>query len=211
MKLVGGQNNSYTYQWYKNGSIVSGATSSSYTFTPSAIGTTTLYCEVTNNAGTVTSRTATITANNILDLIPNTTSYPASKWSVSSSSDFTMTIGSSSATFKSASTDGTRSASIAINASEYNKLKLNIKAISSGTGGHSTLPKVNVGLYDSSGSKITGWSATVLNGTSASSGDVTYNISSVIGTVYFRVYIEQPASGSTYNTVVEIYKAQFIE
>lgn len=53
---------SYTYQWYRNGSAVSGATSSSYTFTPTATGTTTVYCKVTNSAGTVTSRTATITA-----------------------------------------------------------------------------------------------------------------------------------------------------
>lgn len=51
---------SYTYQWYKNGSKVSGATSSSYTFTPTVIGSTTLYCEVTNSAGVVKSRTATI-------------------------------------------------------------------------------------------------------------------------------------------------------
>lgn len=50
----------YTYQWYKNGSAVSGATSSSYSFTPTAIGTTTIYCKVTNSAGTVQSRTATI-------------------------------------------------------------------------------------------------------------------------------------------------------
>jgi len=57
---------SYTYQWYKNGSAVSGATSSSYTFTPTTTGTTTVYCKVTNSAGTVTSRTATITATDLL-------------------------------------------------------------------------------------------------------------------------------------------------
>lgn len=56
---------SYTYQWYKNGTAVSGATSSSYTFTPTAIGTTTVYCKVTNAAGTVTSRTATVTATGL--------------------------------------------------------------------------------------------------------------------------------------------------
>lgn len=52
---------SYTYQWYKNGSVVSGATSSSYAFTPTSAGSVTLYCKVTNTAGSVTSRTATIT------------------------------------------------------------------------------------------------------------------------------------------------------
>lgn len=52
----------YRYQWYKNGAAVSGATGASYTFTPNAVGTATLYCKVTNAAGTVTSRTATITA-----------------------------------------------------------------------------------------------------------------------------------------------------
>lgn len=54
---------SYTYQWYKNGTAISGATSATYTFTPTSTGTTTFYCKVTNAAGTVTSRTATITAN----------------------------------------------------------------------------------------------------------------------------------------------------
>ncbi len=51
----------YTYQWYKNGSKISGANSSKYAFAPSGVGATTLYCEVTNSAGTVKSRTATIT------------------------------------------------------------------------------------------------------------------------------------------------------
>lgn len=56
-----GSPSTYTYQWYKNGTAVSGATSSSYSFTPSGVGAITLYCKVTNSAGTVTSRTATIT------------------------------------------------------------------------------------------------------------------------------------------------------
>lgn len=54
---------SYTYQWYKNGSAVSGATGTSYTFTPTAVGSVTVYCKVTNTAGSVNSRTATITVN----------------------------------------------------------------------------------------------------------------------------------------------------
>lgn len=50
------------YQWYLDGKAASGATGSTYNFTPTAVGTTTIYCKVTNSAGTVTSRTATITA-----------------------------------------------------------------------------------------------------------------------------------------------------
>lgn len=51
----------YTYQWYANGSKISGANGPSYDFTPTKTGTTNLYCTVTNDAGTVTSRTSTIT------------------------------------------------------------------------------------------------------------------------------------------------------
>ena len=52
----------YTYQWYLNGVKISGATNSSYTKTGlTAAGTHTLYCVVTNKAGTVTSRVATLT------------------------------------------------------------------------------------------------------------------------------------------------------
>lgn len=52
----------YTYQWYLNGVKISGATNTGYTKTGlTAAGTHTLYCVVTNKAGTVTSRVATLT------------------------------------------------------------------------------------------------------------------------------------------------------
>lgn len=52
----------YTYQWYTNDTLVEGATSSTYEFTNDTLGTYHVYCKVSNSAGTVTSRTATITA-----------------------------------------------------------------------------------------------------------------------------------------------------
>lgn len=51
----------YTYQWYKDGNAIDGANESSYTFVSDTVGTTNLYCVVTNAAGSVTSRTATVT------------------------------------------------------------------------------------------------------------------------------------------------------
>ena len=56
---------SYTYQWYVNNSAVSGATSTSYTRSNLAAGTYSIYCKVTNAAGTVQSRTATLTVTKL--------------------------------------------------------------------------------------------------------------------------------------------------
>lgn len=62
----------YTYQWYVNGSAVEGATGSSFSkddITQAAVHN--VYCEVTNKAGTVKSRTATLSVsmNNVPVLI----------------------------------------------------------------------------------------------------------------------------------------------
>jgi parallel beta-helix repeat protein len=56
----------YTYLWYLNGSPVSGATSSTWTFTPASAGSYRIYVVVTDNAGaTATSNTATVTVNRL--------------------------------------------------------------------------------------------------------------------------------------------------
>lgn len=60
--LIDGKPAEYTYQWYVNNSAVSGATSSTYTKSGlTSTGTYSVYCNVTNKAGTVKSRVATLT------------------------------------------------------------------------------------------------------------------------------------------------------
>jgi hypothetical protein len=51
----------YTYQWYVNGNAVNGATGSSYTRTAPSVGAEYVHCVVTNDAGSVKTRTATLT------------------------------------------------------------------------------------------------------------------------------------------------------
>lgn len=54
-----------TYQWYRNGSIISGATSNMYSFTTSSVNEAgNYYCRVTNTAGYVDSNNASLTITN---------------------------------------------------------------------------------------------------------------------------------------------------
>jgi hypothetical protein len=59
---VNGGTTPYNYQWYLNGEKVSGATSNSWTFVPTAPGTYSLYLKVTDNNGN-TAQSAPATVN----------------------------------------------------------------------------------------------------------------------------------------------------
>ena len=66
----------YTYQWYKNGAAISGATGASLTLTGlTAAATYSVYCKVTNKAGSVASRTATLTVRSYLPAYTYTGSH----------------------------------------------------------------------------------------------------------------------------------------
>lgn len=57
----------YTYQWYQNGSAISGATEASVTVSGlTAAASYSIYCRVTSKAGTVTSRVASLTVKDWL-------------------------------------------------------------------------------------------------------------------------------------------------
>lgn len=64
--------NAYSYQWYLNNSPIEGAITSTYILSGLSIGTYTYYCTVTNEAGTVTSRLATVV---VADVKPNFSTF----------------------------------------------------------------------------------------------------------------------------------------
>lgn len=116
---------SYTYQWYKGGSAVSGATSSTYKFTPTAVGTTKIYCVVTNDAGSVTSRTATITAT-ALYLKPSEKEYVTYK----KSSNASISVSGDTISFGYSSTSNSNwlfAFKSAIDVTKYKTLKCTVK------------------------------------------------------------------------------------
>ena len=79
----------YTYQWYLNGAPVSGATSNSWTFTPTSSGSYTVYLNVTDSVGVIAiSNTATVTAS-----VPSVTISPTSVTiDVGQSKQFTSSV-----------------------------------------------------------------------------------------------------------------------
>ena len=66
----------YAYQWYRNGAAVSGANAATLTLTAlTAAATYSVYCKVTNKAGSVSSRTATLTVRSYLPAYTYTGSH----------------------------------------------------------------------------------------------------------------------------------------
>ena len=58
---VDGVPNAYAYQWYRDGAIWTNATASAVTWDGASVGSHSVYCVVTNAAGSVKSRTAALT------------------------------------------------------------------------------------------------------------------------------------------------------
>ena len=54
----------YTYQWYRDGAKWTEATKATVSWSSAAVGSHSIYCVVTNKAGEVTSRVATLTVKN---------------------------------------------------------------------------------------------------------------------------------------------------
>ncbi len=72
---VTGGTSPFVYQWYLNGAAISGGTVSSWTFTPTSVGTYTVHVNVTDNVGSIArSNTANVTVNPT----PTVTIAPAS-------------------------------------------------------------------------------------------------------------------------------------
>ena len=100
-----GYPDSYTYQWYCDNKAISGATSATLNHAISVVANHSIYCKVTNAAGTVQSKTATITVtpfylynagNEYTDDTGGWKSYAVPRTSESSSSARTLTKGSNS-------------------------------------------------------------------------------------------------------------------
>jgi hypothetical protein len=94
---VTGGTSPYSYQWYLDDVAVSGATSSSWAYTPSAAGSYTVYAKVTDSANAVaTSNTATVMVNDALSV---TVSPSSVSLDVSQSQLFTSTVSGGAGSF----------------------------------------------------------------------------------------------------------------
>lgn len=181
----------YTYQWYKNGSAVSGATGSSYTFTPDSTEKPNVYCEVKNSAGTVTSRTATITVIQYLYKEGNLYSSVSGGWNTVKDDNGTITFkeGYINKTYVGAEKRFTSIYSgKAINVTYYDKLVMNVNSTD-------TTYAINVGLCKSPSKSTT--VSTVSANMAAQAGskkvsstrfDIVVDISTLSGNYYVQDY-----------------------
>lgn len=186
---------SYTYQWYNNGSAVSGATGSSYTFTAGTAGDVELYCKVSNSAGTVTSRTATIKVKDVLVLIPGDLFSGATKVNPS----VTITRNADGTYLVGVPING--GAGVTVDVTKYNTMEISANV-------HAAKNTPYIGLFSSilPTDFITGY----IGGNSAETVNRSYDISSISGSRYFGVYATQvDQSGDT--KYFDLYRVVFKE
>ena len=180
---------SYTYQWYVNGSAVSGATGASYTRNNTSVGSYTVYCKITNGAGSVQSRTATVTTT-VMYLYNNGNQCTSvtGGWSSSTGGGITISFDSSKINIDvtgSSGRDGGICTKSAVNLSNYSKLKAKVTnyTASSNYSGHALYLGINsssqVGKSVPSFSKSAKISA---------NGTISLDISSVSGNQYIAIY-----------------------
>jgi hypothetical protein len=193
-----GNPDSYTYQWYKNGIAVSGATSSSYTFTPSSSEKPTVYCTVTNSAGTVTSRTATITVVLYLYKQGDLCTSVSGGWKSQKADNGTITFKEDYVN-KTYSGSDLRYTSIysgkAISVTNYSKLIMRINSTD-------TTYAINIGLCKSPSTSTT--VATVADNMAARAGTKTvsssqFDISVDISSLSGNYYVQEYTGGASYH------------
>lgn len=185
---------SYTYQWYVNGNAVSGATGATYTRnTSSDKGNYSVYCCVTNSAGTVTSRTATMNVQ--YAIVPNTSlSWSNSTFSTESTSSASTSAGSGSTTFNIINrTDWTNPDWITrythIDTTGYSKMTL-VGTVSWTGNGDNFDSVIQCGFGVGNMTLAVGYSQGFNHGTSGSLAiNGTYDISSLSGSQAFGVTV----------------------
>ena len=160
-----GNPTSYTYQWYKGSTAISGATASSYTYTPSAVGSETFYCKVTNAAGTVYSRTATVTCKSFV-------AYNAGTFDSGFQSG---TVSFNTGSHLNLKANYTYTSDKLFDVTPYNKISVTGKGWSSG--------KMNISLLNSSNTSVATISHTVPD---TAEKTYTLDISNVSGNCYFE-------------------------
>lgn len=183
--------NVYRYQWFVNDVAVEDATNDSYTFTPNDNGPTSVYCEVTNDAGTVKSRTATI--SEFMRFVPNQSApWSVTQYDVDGYHGAQLTTNDDSTYIKCNSTRSWISGGvISFDATKYSKLKIKCNVALSN--------HKETGQYLQIGISKTPYGALAVGYAHSGADDFTvdkeYDLSTIDGPVYFMVKYYTTNSG----------------
>lgn len=188
VSVSGGYPEDYTYQWYVDGVAISGANEASGTFTPTVTGTWELYCEVTNAAGTVTSRTATVTVTDLYLYNAGDLCTPVTGGWVTTAGDIVITYDSDSISFgySDTTTAGEYGCLYTVNPvdlTDYSTLRITVNPASVGYS-----PYLLVGTDNTSRNQNASTVVAKTEITSAGSKTWTLDVSALTGSYYVGFY-----------------------